>query len=269
MISLDFGLFWCGGKISYLRYLTFQTLRHFHPDSTIKLYISKKSNKGVHQWSGEKQDFENEDGIKDYLDDIKKLNVKVIEMDYFGSPNYCPIYQVDLARWWMLYNGLCGFYLDMDQIILKSFSTLPLDKDFIYSRFSNADRPMYSPTGVIGSVKHGKVAKVMMDMVPSNYSPQSYNSSGPFVFESVINKMNLLSDPDSFNTPYDYFYPINCSSGVSEIYSGKYLIPKDSYALHIYLGHPLSQKFNKIYTEGFAKDSNDTISKKIKELELL
>jgi hypothetical protein len=265
MIDLNFGFFWCGGKISYLRYLTFKSLRHFHPNSKISLYVSKKSNKDSHRWGVEQQDFEKEDKGKNYIDDIKQLDVNVIYMDYFGSPDYCPIFQVDMARWWMLYHGLCNFYLDMDQIILKPFDTLPLDKEFIFSQFPNADRAKYSPTGVIGGVKNGVVSKIMMDAVPKAYSSQNYNSSGPFIFERVIESTRLTERLEYFNAPYDYFYPINCSKDVTQIYSGEFIIPKSSYALHLYMGHPVSQKFNDGYDGDMAKNSNDTVSKFLRE----
>lgn len=255
MINLDFRLFWCGGAISYLRYLTFKTLRHFHPHSTIELFVSKKYNPHIHAWDAEKQDFEN-NKKNDYLDSIRGLDVKIIEMDYFGSPSFCPILQADLARFWFLYN-FGGFYLDTDQIILQSFESLPLDYDLIYSQFANADRAQYSPTGVLGCCKNSDVAKAMMSLVPKGYSSNIYNSSGPFIWEYMIQSSKFSN---AFNAPPEYFYPIDCSRDVGNIYDGSFVIPKESLALHWYAGHPLSQEFNQKYTEDFAKQSNDSIS---------
>ena len=58
MIDLKFGLFWHGEEISYLRYITFVTLRHFHPDCEIELYIPKNYSKENLEWREEKQDFQ-------------------------------------------------------------------------------------------------------------------------------------------------------------------------------------------------------------------
>ena len=58
MIPLRFGLFWAGDTLSYLRYLTFKSLRHYHPDAKIQLYLTKEYNKDKHHWSCEGQDFE-------------------------------------------------------------------------------------------------------------------------------------------------------------------------------------------------------------------
>jgi len=264
MIELEFSLFWCGGNISYLRYLTFKTLRHFHPDSVIKLYVSKQYNKHIHNWDIEKQDFETEI-TQDYKANIAQLGVKIIEMDYFGSPDFCAIRQADMFRFWSLYH-FGGFYLDTDQLILKSFNTLPLNKNLIYSQFSNVDRSRYAPTGVIGCAKGDPIAKIAMKIVNDTYTHEVYNSSGPIAWETVLEEVNKSEHPEYSNVPEECFYPINCSSDIGKVYNGSYIIPKPSYCLHLYLGHPLSQEFNKKYTESFAKTSNDTISKFLRGL---
>jgi len=255
MIELRFGLFWCGGNISYLRYLTFKSLREFHPDALIVFFVSKNGNRDIHNWNVEKQDFE-EESSKNYLDDIKELGVNVYEIDYFSSPDYCPIYQADLFRWWWLFN-FGGIYLDTDQIILKPFDTLPLENEFIYSRYSEPQCGDYLPTGVLGLRKESVIGKVAMDNVASSYSPNSYNSSGPFFMRHLINKIDLSN---AFNAPSNYFYPILSSMYVNNIYDGKFKLPEDSYSVHWYGGHPCSQEFNRKYDESFSKDSIDTIS---------
>lgn len=264
MIPLKFHLFWAGKSISYLRYLTFKTLRHFHPDSEISLYISRGYNKDVHRWGGEKQDFEG-NAAKDYTDKIRDLKVKITEVEHFMNPNYCPIFQADLYRFWALYNE-GGFYLDTDQIIMRCFDSLPLDKEFIYSRYQECQCGDYLPTGVLGMEKDSKIGKVAMHIVPQVYNLNDYNSSGPWAMKAIIQNADFSK---SFNAPSNYFYPVNSSKFVDTIFNGTATILEESMALHWYGGHPLSQEFNKIYTEEFAKDSNDTVSRKIRELNLL
>lgn len=264
MIPLNFYLFWAGKSISYLRYLTFKTLRNCHPNSNITLYISRGFNKNIHRWGREKQDFEIEND-NDYTQNIKDLGVKVIELEYFSSPNYCAIYQADLYRFWVLYNE-GGFYLDCDQIILKSFDNIPLDKEFIYSRYIEPQCGDYLPTGVLGMKKGSDIGKIAMKIVPKAYSPYNYNSSGPFAMREIIKYVNT---DNSFNAPKEYFYPVYSSKDVDKIYNGEFEIPEESYAIHWYAGHPLSQEFNKKYTEEFARNSDDTISKYLRENNLI
>ena len=105
-----------------------------------------------------------------------------------------------------------------------------------------------------------------MKEVLANYSPNNYNSSGPFAFVRMARKYDLDKDYNSINVPSYYFYPINTSSLVENIYYGKYVPNNESYAMHWYGGHPMSQQFNKLYTEDKAKISNDSISKIMREI---
>jgi hypothetical protein len=265
MIPLDFYLFWAGAKLSYLRYLTFKSLRHFHKESKITLYTAREFDKSVHSWSGEKQDFEeNKDG-KDYIEDLPSINVEIKNIKCVGNEKFCPILQADLARWLMLReNG--GFYLDTDQIILKSFDSLPLDREFIYCRYNEVQCGDYLPTGVLGLEKDSQIANIALDEVVSSYRKNNYNSSGPWAMRKLITMINL---DRSFNAPYFYFYPLPTSKDVGKIYNGQIKIEDRSYAIHWFGGSKTSQEFNNIYTEEYSKTSKDTISIFLKERGIL
>lgn len=255
MIPLKFGLFWSGAPLSYLRYLTFKTLRHWHPESEIELYISRIFKKEGHKWADEKQDFEHPEQIgKDYLDGLKELDIRIVEGDFF--PGYPPSMQSDLFRWWWLKNN-DGFYLDTDQIILKSFKDLPLDNNLIYSAYPAQSCGFYSPIGVVGS-ENSEMVKWMHELLPQFHVKNNYNSMGPFAFRAVLGSRTWKDK--MFNAPSNYFYPIPESQFIGAVYSGDFKISEESFALHLYGGHPLTQKFNCKYTEEFAKTSNDTIS---------
>lgn len=260
-IPLQFGLFWSGSKLSYLRYLTFASLRHFHPKSDISLYVSMEFNKGIHSWGREQQDFES-DFEKDYLEELPKINVNVIPIQAIGSSDYCPILQSDLFRWvWMRDNG--GFYLDTDQIVMRSFDSLPLDNEFIYCRYMEPQCGDYCPTGVLGLEKDSKLADIAIATVMDSYSPTNYNSSGPFMLRKMMSKIHV---PRSFKSPSQYFYPIHTSNDVWKIYEGIINPSWETYCLHWFGGHPMSQEFNKKYTEEFSKTSKDFISKYVRSI---
>ena len=266
MIPLHFVLFWCGTKLSYLRYLTFKSLRHFHPNSKIELCVSEEADLTVHNWTSESQDFEiKQNDSKDYIDELPKIGIVVNRIKCVGSPTYCAILQADLFRWiWMRDNG--GFYLDTDQIITKSFKSLPLEKEFIYSRYQEPQCGDYCPVGVLGLEKGSPIADIVINRISKCYSPFNYNSSGPFTLRDAIKSIDLSR---SFNAPSHYFYPIHTSRDVGEIYGGNFEIPQQSYALHFFMGHPKSQKFNTSYTEEKAKTENDTISRYLRKIHLV
>lgn len=266
MISLNFGFWHSGAKLSYLRYLTFKTLRYFHPDSKITLYVGGASKDSGHIWNREKQDFETPNDIKvDYLEKLPELNVEIKHVDFFSQ--YAENYRADIFRWWFIKN--CengGVYLDTDQIILRSFETLPLENDLIYSKYVNPQCGWYAPVGVILASKSCKIVDYIMANIMKYYNPNNYNSIGPFMFLDVIKGANMKN---TFNAPSHYFYPALHSDLVPLIYNGSLKIPDDSYALHLFLGHPASQAFNKKYTEEMSKKSNDTISRFLRNKKII
>lgn len=240
-----------------------KTLRHFHPDSLIHLYVSKTSKKDGYVWGREKQDFETQDIQVDYIERLKDIGITVVQADLF--PQYTPNFQADFFRWWYLKNN-GGFYMDTDQIILKSFNSLPLNHDLIYSRYANPQCGMYTPVGVIGANKESKIVDYVTKNITKYFDPNNYNSIGPFMFIDVIKKVDMKN---TFNAPSSYFYPAFHSDLVPLIYNGQLKITDDSYALHLFLGHPTSQAFNKKYTEEFAKTSNDTVSRFLREKKII
>ena len=260
MINLKFGLFWSGCKLSYLRYLTSKTLRHYHPDSEIELYTTDKFRTDGYSWDVEKQDFELENDGKDYMDDLKYLDVKILPCNQFED--YAPNYQSDFFRWWWLKDN-SGFYLDTDQIILKPFDSLPLGYDLIFTGYKALSCGFYTPVGVIGSNKH-KIVDYINALLPQFYTAKNYNSLGPFMFHHVLN-MEAEKLKRLVNVPSRWFYPVPESYQIIEAYRGECEVPDDSYAFHWFGGHPFSQQFNKVYTEEYAQKSKDTISKTLRE----
>jgi hypothetical protein len=265
MIPLKFILWWSGSGLSYLRYLTFKSLRHFHPNAPIQLLVGDVFKKEDHKWNVEKQDFEKPEDIKkDYLDELKNLNVEVKHVNLF--PQYAPNFQSDLLRWYWL-NNYGGFYLDTDQIILKSFEGLPLDNDFIYSAYKAASCGFYSPVGVLGASKNTEIVNFIFNNITKFVDNNNYNSAGPFMLRDVLRIHNWKDK--MFNAPSNYFYPIPDSYMVTKIYDGSLKLTDESFAIHEFGGHPITQAFNKIYTEEFAKTSNDTISCFLREKKLI
>ena len=241
MIDLKFGLFWSGSKLSYLRYLTFKTLRHYHPDSEIQLYIATKSAKDGYSWRDENQDFEAEIRGEDYIDRLKDLGVRIFEGDFHSD--LTPNYQSDYFRWWWLSNN-SGFYLDTDQIVLKSFESLPREYELIYSGYPAKSCGYYTPVGVIGA-HESKMVDYILKLLPQFVNKTDYNSMGPFMFRTV-----LQMDPwkNLYNAPSEFFYPISDSYLVNNIFDGRLKINESNYCLHWYGGHKDSQVFNRNYS---------------------
>ena len=251
-IPIRFALFHAGSKLSYLRYMTFATLRHHHPEAEITLFTTTKYNRTAHNWNVEKQDFEVDIQGMDFKNKLHKLNVEIVVLENF-FPDENPVFQSDFFRWWWL-STFGGFYLDTDQIILKPFSTLPLDKEFIYSEYCTNSCGRYYPVGVIGSAQGGLVATVAHQVVTRCRDNNDYNSTGPWMLKKIAKHLKLTKH-NSFDAPYNYFYPIAESSQMESVYKGHYrtseafkYILKDAYSFHWFGGMARSQEFNRMLT---------------------
>ena len=271
MIDLKFGLFWSGCDLSYLRYLTFKSLRHWHPDSTIELYISKGYKADGFKWFVEKQDFQtNQFAQTVSMEDIAALGVEIKEIDRFSK--YPPNYQSDFFRWWWVKeNG--GFYLDTDQIILKSFKGLDRNCDFIYSAYKAPSCGIYTPVGVVGASKASEIVQWINQLLPRYYDPNNYNSLGPFMLRSVLTSRKWKDS--MYNTGSQLFYPISDSCYVPLLYKNLQATEglldglREAYALHWFGGHPDSQEFNASYTSDKAASGLDLISTILRDKEII
>lgn len=263
MIDVKFGLWWSGAPVSFLRFLTIYTLRHYHPNNEITLYFGDKFSKNI-KWGGEQQDFQNSDELigKDYREYLCDYANVVISDEY---EKYPPNYQSDFFRWdWLSKGG--GFYLDMDQIICKNFSELGQDvlsAKFLFSEYKAQSCGIYTPVGVIGASHDAEIVQWICKLIGQFYDEKDYNSLGPWMLRTMLRskswKQNML------NLDKDIFYPVPESYLVPFIYDGTFEIPESSFALHWFGGHPASQEFNKKFTPNFAKTSNDTISRFIRK----
>ena len=105
-----------------------------------------------------------------------------------------------------------------------------------------------------------------MKALPKYYDPNNYNCLGPLMFLDMEKKIDMS---EGFNAPSEYFYPAAICDQMCKIYDGSLKFSKDSYASHWFGGFGRSQKFNRGYTEEFAKKSPDSISVFLREKKII
>lgn len=258
MIPKIFHLIWHEGPISYLRYLTFLTLRKCHPHWIIKLHINKQYDI-KESWGYEQQDFQSA-CAKDYMPSVKSLVDQVVEHDKYSE--FTPIVQSDFLRLDLLLTE-GGFYLDTDQIIIKPFDDF-IAYDYVYAYYVHNNFP-YAPNGVLGAAPNLQFLDLVASRIRRHVNQNDYNSTGPNLFKSVYDEMEKTNNPifkniNKLNT-HDLFYSLPLSFEVGTIYDGTHVIRPQCYALHWFGGHPLSQNFNRRYSESIMSMGVDTISK--------
>jgi len=241
--------FWAGGPLSYLRHMTLVTFRNHHPDWDMRLWWSDDGGRShAVGWDVEEQDFQSDAG-KDYF--IKSVDVA----DLYEYPHHldkAPNYRSDFFRWEILHE-FGGWYLDLDQIILRPFDELCAHA-FVYAEYGG-----YTPVGVIGSAPGLTFVAEMVEGCARHYDPSDYNSIGPWLMWKTL-RDSAFNGIDALNSS-TLFYPVPLSSSVDLIYDGSFKNPSGSYALHWFGGHPFSQEFNRTYSPEVAAKGKDFISR--------
>jgi hypothetical protein len=244
--------------------MTFLSIRKYHPESKIDLFIARRSARAT-SWKNERQDFQSDSARDCYISELPGIGVNVIESDIF--PTYPPNYQSDLFRWWWLFNN-GGFYMDTDQIVLRSFKSLPLNSDFIFSSYRAESYGVYSPVGVLGAKKFSPIADYIKSVIMDHYNPDDYNSIGPFMLTKVLQEKarSWSSEFSLFNSPPNFFYPVQESPYVESFLRSGNSVSDESFAIHWFGGNKFSQRFNIAFDEEYANSHDDLISLKSREL---
>ena len=247
--------------ISYLRYLTLLTFRHFHPEWEMNLWISDSNRNNV--WDGvtEQQEFQRDDNGTNYISYAIELGVKFKKLDLNLSEVLAPNYISDLARFNTIDGG--GWFFDLDQIFTRPFDDLCDGSDFV-TGVGYVDR---INCGVLGASYSSMIPRmirgIQYDKLKVSTQLKGYCELGNHLLHDSLQEPWAKTIDENLNiTKSEVFYPISTSPEVVKIYSGELNIAEleNNYAVHWYGGHPISQEFNRNYTEAFAKLSNDAIS---------
>ena len=242
--------------LTYLRFLTLATFRKLHPDWTMKIC---HTNTGKFQkWPGiEQQDFLfDKNGQYDYIDKCQELDVEIIGYD--RHKDKAPNFISDFYRWEML-SRTGGWYLDVDQIVLKNFSSL-CTYDFVIDGSNSYF------VGVVGCSPDNPMSKYIYKAVMYAYDPNYYCCIGPWMSRKLFhnnadpNIVNMRQCSNVLLTHGNIFYPI-ITDNVLKLYNETIDIPDESYCIHWYGGHPESQKFNNAVTEANFYNYKNTITK--------
>jgi hypothetical protein len=116
-------IYWGGGKLAYLRYLTISTFRHYNPDWQIILY-KPLIDQTVKTWTTTELKYA--ENYTDYLSRVEELGVTIQSVDFslYGFDNNASeVHKSDFLRWQLLAT-VGGFWADMDILFFKSMDDL-------------------------------------------------------------------------------------------------------------------------------------------------
>jgi len=273
--------YWGSDKMSFLRYMTIKSFKKFNPDWSVHLYVPKTPSKSI-DWRSEGGDLHHSSDSVDYNgEDYKdrllgEVAVKVTVVDFSNSfigSNAPEAHKSDLLTWKVL-STTGGIWCDMDILFTsplnKSSINVNSKTDTISSYDMGHSRGLYvAPIGFLGSSKNNLYFKRILLEATRNYNRKSYQSIGTICvtnvakdFESAkksfanLNMINL--DPESI-------YHLHFKK-IDDIFLNNVKLPVESFGIHWYGGHPLSQQYNgKINIDNYSEYDN-TICKHISEV---
>jgi hypothetical protein len=157
-------------------------------------------------------------------------------------PNVSDIFSVEIL------GQQGGWYLDLDQVVLRPLGGLSNYYDFI----CGGQTVFY--IGIFGSKQGGAVVGDFYGKMLGSYDPKFYNSSGisAIVHSSLEDNAWLAWFKDPRNgtnhiLEQNHFYPLLAPDGSNRFWSGNFDIcgndAAGSECVHYYGGNPVSQKF--------------------------
>jgi len=116
-------LYWGGGKMCYLRYLTISTFRYYNPDWNIVLCRPEINQKNI-SWETPEQKYPS--NYVDYSENVKNDGVIIRDFNFghLGFSNVASsVHQSDFIRWRLL-STTGGLWADMDILFTKPMNEL-------------------------------------------------------------------------------------------------------------------------------------------------
>lgn len=254
-------LYWGGGALSYLQYLTVISFKQHNPEWEAILWMPKnitllkptwETNEQVEQYKG-----------KDYLAETKKLcKVKLIDFDKFGVNHLHEVQKSDFIRWHILYEH-GGVWSDLDILYVKPLPDLEPDATVCY------DGQHHLIGFYIAKPKQQIYKDIFQEAQERVKAPFSkdYQFLGSRMLKSMyfgimtINK--VYPESKILNLSMDMVYSYT-SDDVSEIFFGtEDRTNGDTIGIHWYNGSPIAKK----YQNNFEKYRNNgsVMSKKVAE----
>ena len=263
-------LYWGGGKLSYLRYLTIATFHHYNPEWKIILYSALKEQNGYH-WKTREQEYAN-----NYIDCYWKIDEDVvrkvvIDFDAIGFTNDASeVHKSDFIRWKVL-SETGGVWADMDVLFIKPMNDLYFnteENNNINTVFCIEPQAHYHSIGFLMSSANNDFYKKVHEFSFGLYVKEHYQSIGSVMLNDNFPTLesSKVGNAVPFSMSMDVVYSYN-GLHVNEIFgeNAPQKLTKASIGIHWYAGHQLAGKYLNATNGGLKKINNSVIEQQIEK----
>jgi hypothetical protein len=279
MIEKKISFFWGNPGMSWLRYMTLKSFRKYHPGWEMNLYTDRIDRTyGLPPWTtNHRQDFFNYTGKDNFLSNVKKLDVNIIEWkdSVKHIKKIAPSQKSNFFKWKLLAEE-GGFYSDMDVLYFSSIDDLRDDINDSDCDTAITHNGKFFSIGFMASSGNNAVFKGIYDNCVEVFNKGHYQGAGVWSIyrkwgrtdknKSLIELQDDFPDNNIFIILMDDFYLLN---KLPDIYeqdrSGKLL--EVGKALHWYAGGELAQEYNNFVKKTNYSTRKNTISEILKYIE--
>jgi hypothetical protein len=262
-------LYWGGGTMNYLRFMTIKTFMKYNPDWEIRLMLPTHPTTNI-TWNDPEQKYTAP--CKDYLNEALELPItkSYVDLTEFGfNEQTSEVHKSDFIR--LLQLSTCGgVWADMDIIFFKPMSSLYLNlprNRNIETFYCNHNYG--HSVGFLMASENNKFFKKVMEFAKSDYSPDRYQSMGATTYNKHFFTPELIEllGP-SMNMSMDVVYAHDATYFPELLTNKPPRFTNESIGVHWYGASPLWKNFL-VQTDGGLNNLPDTIiGNVIKSIEL-
>lgn len=262
-------VYWGGGVLPYMRYLTVKSFIDLNPDWDIYLWTPKEHNKKVTWRSGENS---YTSYCRDYMPYLLRLPVIHSVLDYseYGfTPNSAEVHKADYTRIAVL-KHYGGVWADMDIIFFRSIEDIYVNKSQYEDKEVFGCIAHYGhSTGFLMARPESRMFNILCDALVKEFSPTSYQCIGPDLFNKYFR--NRITNGVNLSMDVVYAHDASKFTDIAEKSQGELLTLKKarftdrSIGCHWYGGHPMWKQFIRETNGGLENLSDNIIGNLIRE----
>lgn len=237
-------IYWGGGKLIYLRYLTIKSFMKYNPDWDIIFYHPKHSFTGRSWGINNNYQYLDEKLCKDYLPEVMNLPIHKVEIDFESlgfRKGMAEIHKNDYIR----INALAlygGVWSDLDIIYFKPLSELKANIP------ENKEKETYvcigpygHSTGLNMATDKSRFFGLCSNMLNREYRPRDYQCWGPDMMNRNFKEFERI--PNAVNLSMDVVYAHNAHQVSELLKPSEPRFSDESIGCHWYAGNEIWGEF--------------------------
>jgi hypothetical protein len=262
-----FHVYWGGGVMPYIRFLTVKSFMKYNPDWKIMFWYPKYPTTHITWPTGELCYPVNCD---DYSSEMLKLPIKsmAVDFDEIGFKNTATeVHKSDFIRLHLL-TTFGGVWSDMDIIYFKPITNLLVNTIENRNKETFVCSSAYGHSiGFLMSQPKSKFFQYLLDIIKSRPLPSQYQAIGPTLYNEYFRNIETINQlSPAINLDMDVVYSHNAGSIPDFLNNVPPRFTEGSIGAHWYAGHSQWSEFFARTNGGLTNLPNNLIGNIIRKI---